>query len=299
MPKVSVVIPVYDGEAFVADSIHSILAQTFQDFELIVVDDASKDDSQNIVCGIHDSRIRLLRHTVNQGVAHATNTGVRAATGDYIALLDQDDIALPSRLEKQVRFLNGNAKVAVVGGQMQCFGAVDSQAHAPVDDGTIKANLLAGAANVYNPTVMLRRSFVVEKSLEWNPDHGSAFDWGFFTIVMLSGGRFANLPDVITRYRIHDKQQSKDQSGIRPVLQSIRIRIMESYFPRLSDAERLELEPLLQWVQPPSIERSKVQSGLTLIKRASAEIKSYRGEKRAAVNNFLAACYERWEKALA
>ena len=103
-PLVSVVMPVYNREMYVGAAIESILGQTFTDFELIIVDDGSTDQSVAIIQGYRDPRIRLIRFSQNKGVSAARNVGNHEARGEFIAVMDSDDIALPKRLEKQLAF---------------------------------------------------------------------------------------------------------------------------------------------------------------------------------------------------
>ena len=104
--------PVYNGEKYVGEAIDSILAQTFSDFELIIVDDGSQDRSAEVIREYEkrDERIRFLRHERNRGEAAARNRGLDAATGDYIAAMDCDDLSLPQRLEEQVRYLQSQSR---------------------------------------------------------------------------------------------------------------------------------------------------------------------------------------------
>lgn len=114
-PRVSVVIPVYNREPYIGAAIASVLAQTVQDFELLVIDDGSTDGTRDVVRSFHDERIRLLCHESNRGVASARNAGLDAARGDYLAFLDSDDVALPERLAEQVAFLDRHPDHAAVG----------------------------------------------------------------------------------------------------------------------------------------------------------------------------------------
>lgn len=114
-PLVSVIMPVYKVERYVGESIQSVLNQTFQDFELILLDDASPDTSAIEIAKFNDPRIRYLRHETNQGVAMARNAAIRAASGSFIAFLDSDDIALPDRLAEQVQCLDENPNLGLVG----------------------------------------------------------------------------------------------------------------------------------------------------------------------------------------
>lgn len=114
MPRISVVIPCYNAERYLQGAIDSILSQTCQDLEILVVDDGSTDGTQQMVSGVRDGRLRYL-HQQNRGPAAARNRGIAAAQGEYIAPLDADDLALPRRLEKQLAILEAEPDLAVVG----------------------------------------------------------------------------------------------------------------------------------------------------------------------------------------
>jgi len=115
-PLVSVIIPCYNGEKFIADAIESVLNQTYQNWELIIIDDGSTDNSEDIVKKIiTDSQIKLIKHKYNKGIAKTKNTGIANAKGKYIAFLDQDDIWLNSKLELQLKcFELANSDIGVV-----------------------------------------------------------------------------------------------------------------------------------------------------------------------------------------
>ncbi len=113
MPKVSVVMPVYGVEKFVAEAVESVLAQSYTDFELLIIDDCSPDRSVEICQGYDDARIRIIRHEFNRGLAGARNTGVRNAQGDYLGFLDSDDLWAPDKLARHVAHLDANPQVGV------------------------------------------------------------------------------------------------------------------------------------------------------------------------------------------
>jgi len=117
VPKVSVLLPVHNGARFIAVAIESVLAQTFADFELLVVDDASTDDTAAVVRRFGDPRIRTVAHDRNYGLPRALNSGLAAATGTYVARLDHDDVANRDRLTTQAAFLDRHPAVALVGSQ--------------------------------------------------------------------------------------------------------------------------------------------------------------------------------------
>jgi len=108
MPAVSVILPVYNGEAYLKEAIDSILAQTFTDFELLVINDGSSDGSERIITSYTDQRVKHVKNERNSGLVFSLNRGVKEARGTFIARMDADDIALPERLEKQVAFLQSN-----------------------------------------------------------------------------------------------------------------------------------------------------------------------------------------------
>lgn len=110
MPEVSVILPVYNSEAYLKEAIDSILAQTFIDFELVIIDDGSTDSSAKIILSYNDPRIKYFKNETNKGLVFSLNRAVNEATGNYIARMDADDISLPERLEKQLAYLKkGNA----------------------------------------------------------------------------------------------------------------------------------------------------------------------------------------------
>jgi glycosyltransferase involved in cell wall biosynthesis len=266
MPVVSVVMPVFNSEQYIRESVDSVLSQTLKDIELIIVDDGSTDKSEEIIQSIHDNRIVYRKLDKNMGAATATNIGHALANGKYIAHMDSDDIAVPNRLELQALFLEKFPGVDVLGGKMEVFGAKHYVAYAPSSDGEIKANLLFGAANIYNPTAMFRRSFMKEKQITCDQSH-KTFDWKFWVQAMMKGARFANLDGIVLRYRGHENQISKDLSIFRKELAETRISVLKLFYPNLIDEERVIIEPLLQTASPLAIDITQVEAGLKIINK--------------------------------
>ena len=126
MPKVSVVMPVYGVEDFVAAAVESVLAQRYSDFELLIIDDCSPDRSVEICQGYDDERIRIIRHEHNRGLAGARNTGVKNAQGEYLGFLDSDDLWTPDKLERHVAHLDANPDVGV---SFSRSAFIDEQGH--------------------------------------------------------------------------------------------------------------------------------------------------------------------------
>lgn len=117
---VTVFIPCYNAGRFISETIDSILVQTYQDFEILIIDDGSTDNSSEILnqYAEKDERIRILKNKRNRGIGYTRNRGVREARGKYLAIMDADDISVPSRLEKEVQYLEKHQSVEAVSGCM-------------------------------------------------------------------------------------------------------------------------------------------------------------------------------------
>ncbi len=121
-PKLTVLMPVYNGERFLSDAIESILGQTYKDFELLIINDGSADRSREIILSYDDPRIILVENQQNQGIPRTRNIGLKLARGKYVACMDADDISMPDRLEKQIKFLVDNPEVGLVAGWIEIVG---------------------------------------------------------------------------------------------------------------------------------------------------------------------------------
>lgn len=169
MPKVSVIIPTYNRTAFLRRAIESVLRQTYEDFDIIVVDDASREDVQGIINDFHDSRIRLIRHEVSTGEAGARNTGIRNSQGEYMAFLDDDDEWLPEKLALQVAILETSSKR--VGGVYTGYIAVNFAEQqvlyrkVPSKRGDIYRDLLRRNVIGTPSTVLIRRACIEKAGL--------------------------------------------------------------------------------------------------------------------------------------
>ena len=198
--KVTVLMTLYNKGEFVEEAVRSVLDQTFADFELLVVDDASTDEGPERVAAMGDARVRILSSAVNTGRANAANRGYDAARGDYVAVLDADDVMLPERLAEQVTFMDAHPEVVAVGSDLAAFGSGDRVYRTPPDDAAARALLPFGVPVLY-PTCMVRRSLIdanaVRCRLDWRHpgmDHLFLLDAG-------ATGLYASLPMVLTRYR--------------------------------------------------------------------------------------------------
>lgn len=232
MKKVSILMPMYNSEKYVQESIDSILNQSYENFELIIVDDGSIDSSVEIVEKYNDSRIKLYKNIVNKGLPYTRNKLLSLATGEYIALLDSDDIALPNRLQVQVDFLEKNQNVDIVGSSAIIFGKYKIEKASKIITGIedIKCNLMFGNCMI-NSTVMMRRNFVESNKLSYKEECVVCQDYSFFVDAALVGN-IENMNISTIKYRtghenITKKSKTKKINLRKSILQEIGLRAFE------------------------------------------------------------------------
>lgn len=211
MSKVSVVIPCYRGAKWIEGCVESVLRQDHEDLEVLVVDDASPDDSAEIVRGIDDERVRLLRHDVNEGVAGARNTGIEAATGDYVGFLDQDDRWHADKLARQVAvFEDGPADLGVVHGDVEVAGPVEKESWGgPLpDDPRLRVRELFLRHPIITITALFDAACFETHGLLDESLYGS--DDYEFLLRIAEDYRIEYLPEVLATKRIHETNTSDD-----------------------------------------------------------------------------------------
>ena len=208
-PTVSVVMSVFNGQTFLPEAIESILSQTYRDFEFVIIDDGSTDNTPDILAeyASRDARIRIHRHA-NKGRAESLNIGVSVAKGEYIARMDADDIALPDRLQEQMRFMESHPEVGLIGGALELITA-DGRAlktiRYPLEDSAIRSVMLEYSPFAH-PTVIVRKE-VVLASGGYRKALLDADDYDLW-LRMSERTQLANLEKSVLRYRIHRGQVS-------------------------------------------------------------------------------------------
>jgi len=213
-PTVSVLIPIYNGLPYLDAAIASVLGQTFQDFEIIIINDGSTDDSASVVEKFNDPRIRYFQQE-NMGLSATLNRAISMAKGQYIARQDQDDICFPLRLQKQVAFLDSNPDIGMVGASAEIW--VDNNrterllAH-PVDDVSLRMGLLFDNYFVHS-SIMIRQS-VLKKVGGYTEDLSRCppEDYELWSRVVRTT-KVANLPDVLMAYREVSNSMSRVSSN--------------------------------------------------------------------------------------
>ena len=233
-PKVTVLMSVYNGEKYLKEAIDSIFAQTFTDYEFLIINDGSTDRTQEILESYKDNRVRLFQQN-NMGLTRSLNRGVQLSRGEYVARMDADDIALPERLENQVAFLEKHPEVGVVGSFHSEVNASLRKSIVkkfPAEDMAIKKTLIK--ENPFShPTVMMRRK-IFDRANLYNEDEKYKYVEDYelwFTFLKVC--KFANIPKalVIKRFIPTGASIANDDVQLRNAFY-LRVRaISEGCFP--------------------------------------------------------------------
>ena len=254
MCKVSVVLPVYNVEAFIQDTIESLLRQTFQDFELLVLDDCSTDATVERVRAMQDDRIRLILNPLNIGRAGTDNAALEHVRGESIAKMDGDDLCHPTRLARQVAYLDAHPDINVVGSFMQNFGHsnyLNRYPTAPADAQVLTLFTLPTG----NPSAMLRASLFREQGLRYDATLRQTEDYDFCARYIRQL-RVATIPEPLVQYRVPANVQKRDILSERATV---------------SDVVREEL--LRQWQLPFTARELAVYNTIAMLERPLRDIK--------------------------
>ena len=197
--------PVYNPGDFLTSALESILNQSYSNFEFIIVDDASTDDSWKIIRSFAktDKRIRAFRNHINLGVSLTSNIALSKAKGDYIARMDSDDISAPDRLQKQLKFLQKNKKIILVGGQCTIInqdGRTIGYKQFPLSPHLALLDMLFWAVPVQQGYMMINRTLLPKNFVWYSANKTSAEEIDLF-FNLAKFGQFANLPDYLYFYR--------------------------------------------------------------------------------------------------
>lgn len=201
-PLVSVVLPVYNAEKYLNECIDSILNQTYPNFELIIINDGSSDNSQEIVNSYNDVRIRVLYNPGNRGLVYSLNRGLCEAKGKYIARMDADDISLPDRLLEQVQYMETHPEIDVCGAWLLIFGKYKEKIlKYKALDRQIKERMIF-SSHFGHPVVMLRAKTLKLGNYSYDENYLYAEDFDLWCRMMYDNCHFYNIPKVLLRYRV-------------------------------------------------------------------------------------------------
>ena len=212
----TVLVAVHNGADYLVEAIQSILDQTYQDFELLVIEDGSTDHTLERLRSFADERLRVIQNEQNLGLIRSLNRGLEASNGALIARMDADDICLPSRLQKQVSFLQKNPRVDVVGSNVERFQGDRKRSNTFLPNCPDSVDWrMRFSCCLYHPTIVARREFF-ERAGGYDPSFPHAEDWALW-LSQLDTSRYAVLPDVLLRYRVHGNSVGSKSAAIQRV----------------------------------------------------------------------------------
>lgn len=244
--------PAYNADKFIQEAIESVLEQTYRNFELIIIDDCSTDDTFKVAFSFKDPRIKIFQNKENKGVIFSLNKALNFAKGFYLARFDADDICLPSRIQTQIEFLI-KKNVDIVGSYYMKFGNKSGIVKNPIHDQEIKTSLLFFNP-IGHPTVLFKRALFDNGLFYYKDDWKHVEDYELWTR-LIKNIRFYNVPKVLLKYRVSNGSIcalfNNDQ-----YLANIELKknLFFRFFPNLK-LDTIELN----WLERPSMNFNSIQ----------------------------------------
>ena len=211
MPKVSVLMPIYKtNERYLREAIESILNQSFTDFEFLILDDCPENSREEIVKLYKDDRIKYFKNERNLGISHSRNKLIDLASGEYLAVFDHDDVSLPKRFERQVKYLDEHPDVGVVGAKSKTI-INGRTSKFPTNDHEIKMALMRECV-VLHPSSMIRKSVLIDNDIRYEESFSPSEDYALWCN-LIKHTKFHNINDeVLFMYRDHEENTTHIQS---------------------------------------------------------------------------------------
>lgn len=263
MPQISVLMSVYNEEKYLKEAIDSILNQSFTDFEFLIVDDASVDNSLSIIKSYNDSRIKLIRNNRNLGFPASLNKGLKAAQGKYIARMDSDDVSLSNRFAKQFNFMENNPEITIGSAWLKLFGAKVETWKSPLKHDEIFTGMLF-ASTIYHAVAFMRREIIISLNEFYNEDFRQAQDAEYWIRLAFRGVKFANLDEIVYKYRFHSNnagikhstaQQNYADKAIEPFFEKLKIDEPQKWIPihtlfrkRAKNLQKSDFQNIINWI---------------------------------------------------
>lgn len=238
-PVISVILPVYNSEEFVADSVISILNQSFGDFELIVINDGSTDRSRDIILSFQDKRIRYIENKNNQGLIKSLNKGLFLATGEFIARMDADDLCKENRFEKQINFFRYDNEVDILGTYQYVINENRYLNHKITNEEN-RIHLLLEPP-VAHSSVVIKRNKLFASNLYYDKNAIYAEDYKLWIDASLSGLSIKNIDEYLCGYRFHQNQISNKHSEPQKYIShQLRLGYAYRFFDRVIIGHEIE-----------------------------------------------------------
>ena len=215
MPKVSILMPIYNTkEEYLREAIESVLCQTFTDFEYIILNNSPTNTEMDRIVGSYkDERIRYVKAEYEMGISKGRNKLMELARGEYYAVLDHDDVCLPTRLEEEVKVLDEHPEIGVVGTLYERFPKSKGISKLPEYSETIEQYLMEGCA-VLHPSSMIRASVLKNNNIKYEEEFTPAEDYALWCR-LIGKTKFYNIQKVLMKYRWHETNTSKLQDDKR------------------------------------------------------------------------------------
>ncbi len=209
MSKISVLMPVYKTDKkYLREAIESILSQTFEDFEFLILDDCPNDDRKEIVKSYNDPRIKYFKNDQNLGITPSRNKLIEISTGEYLAIMDHDDISLPTRFEEQVKFLDDHPEVGVAGCWVERFPNTKIAKY-PENNKNIEQYLMQGCG-IAHTAAMIRKSILTDNNIQYEEKFSPSEDY-YLWCNLIGKTQFYNIQKILMKYRIHKNNTTKTQ----------------------------------------------------------------------------------------
>ena len=239
VPLISVVLPVYNVEKYINECMDSILNQTIQDFEILVIDDCSTDNTLEIIRSYKDDRIKIYEKEENKGLIDSLNIGFKTAKGKYIARVDGDDINVLDRFEKQLLILESNSEIKACGSWLQVINEPSNVIKHKENHEEIKTELLVKCPMSLGATMLDRKSYL-KFNFDESKKHVEDYD---FWVRTAWDCKMYNIQEVLYYYRVHNSQVSSVYNEIQ---QKGDIQIKLSLFKKLNYNTKLYTDDFLE-----------------------------------------------------
>lgn len=213
-PLVSIIFPIYNSEEFLREAIDSLLTQTYENFEVVAINDGSTDKSNIVLKSYNDTRIKYIEHKKNQGLVATLNEGFNHAKGKYIARMDSDDICRKDRLKIQADFMESNPDIDILGSWIQNFGLYSYIWRVHKTHNYIATKLIF-ETSIAHPSVMMRRESVSKSGIKFEEKYHGAEDFMFWSKLSEEGLKFSNIQEPLLKYRTHNSQVGEAEKDIQ------------------------------------------------------------------------------------
>lgn len=252
-PKVSVLMPVFNGEKYLREAIESILNQDFENFEFIIINDGSTDTSSSIISSYSDNRIVVVNNEKNSGLVTTLNKGLELAIGEYIVRMDCDDVSVTKRLSKQVKMMDTNQNIGASGSFFYMIrNNKKAIADFPISNEEIKCFMIFNSP-IAHPSSIIRSEVLKKYKLNYSTEYTHSEDYDFWSKIS-EHSQLANIPEPLLNYRVHENQITGNPKFValkNNTLDKIRLRHLKTLGIIPTDKE-LNLHNLISNAQKPT-----------------------------------------------